>query len=94
VDPWARLIKQEANRKLYTREEYLKGTRLRIDTSTISHFDIFANAANVEKLIGSGVKSVNELRTLIGDDPIPEDWADKHFLTLNIGTVERADGKE
>lgn len=94
INPLAGQLEQEINRKRYSREEYIQGTRVRVDTSNLEHFDIFANAANVEKLIGSGIKSVNELRALIGDDPIPEEWADKHFLTLNIGTVERADGRD
>ena len=88
IDPIARMIEQEINRKRFTMEEYLRGDRLTVDTSAIVHFDIFANAANVEKIIGSGVKSVNELRALIGDAAIDEPWADKHFMTLNIGSAE------
>lgn len=93
IDPIARLIEQEANRKRFTMDEYLKGNRLIVDTSAIVHFDIFANAANVEKIIGSGIKSVNELRSMTGDAPIPEDWADRHFMTKNIGTAESEGGE-
>ena len=88
IDPIARMIEQEANRKRFTPDEYLRGDKITVDTSAIVHFDIFANAANVEKIIGSGIKSVNELRAMIGDAAIPEDWADKHFMTLNIGSAE------
>ena len=94
VDPIARMIEQEANRKRFTMEEYLAGDRLIVDTSAIVHFDIFANASNVEKIIGSGIKSVNELRALIGDSPIDEEWADRHFMTKNIGTTTEAEGGE
>lgn len=90
IDPIARMIEQEANRKRFTPEEYLGGSRLIVDTSAIVHFDIFANAANVEKIIGSGLKSVNELRAMIGDAPVPEEWANKHFMTKNIGSTEEA----
>ncbi len=89
IDPIARMIEQEINRKRFTMEEYLRGDRLTVDTSAIVHFDIFANAANVEKIIGSGVKSVNELRALIGDAAIDEPWADQHFMTLNIGSAKK-----
>lgn len=92
IDPIARMIEQEINRKRFTVEEYLRGDRLTVDTSAIVHFDIFANAANVEKIIGSGVKSVNELRALIGDAAIDEPWADQHFMTLNIGSAEKTAG--
>lgn len=89
VDPFAGVWEQELNRKRFTMREYLRGSYMKVDTSAITHFDIFANAANVEKIIGSGVKSINELRALIGDAPIPEEWADKHFMTLNIGSAEK-----
>ena len=90
IDPLARMIEQEANRKRFTMEEYLRGDHLTVDTSAIVHFDIFANASNVEKIIGSGIKSVNELRSLIGDSPLDEEWADKHYMTKNIGGAEDA----
>lgn len=94
IDPLARMIEQEANRKRFTMQEYLNGDRLTVDTSAIVHFDVFSNAANVEKIIGSGLKSVNELRALIGDSPIDEEWADRHFMTKNIGTTTEAEGGE
>lgn len=95
IDPLAKLIEQEINRKRFSREEFLRGDRVKVDTSAITHFDVFANAANMEKIIGSGVKSINELRELIGDARIEEPWADKHFMTLNIGSAEdTAEGGE
>lgn len=68
----------------------MRGNYLRIDTTTIIHFDMFANAANVEKLIGSGAYSINDVRAAAGQDEINEDWANLHWLTLNIGTMESA----
>mgnify|MGYP002706008229 CR=1 FL=1 len=56
-------------------------------TSSIRHFDMFANAANVEKLVGSGVFSINEVLRAAGLPAISEDWADKHYLTKNIATL-------
>ena len=88
IDPIARLIEQEANRKRFTMDEYLRGDKITVDTSAIVHFDVFANAANVEKIVGSGLMSVNELRAMIGDAAIAEEWADRHFMTLNIGSAE------
>ena len=54
VDPLADQLSEEITRKRYGFEQWRKGSRLRVDTSTINHFDLFANAPNVEKLIGSG----------------------------------------
>lgn len=94
IDPIATQITQEANRKRYTAEDYQNGDYVLFDTSTISHYDLLANAANVEKLAGAGLWSINELRTKLGDTPLTEEWADKHFLTKNIGTVEETTENE
>lgn len=90
IDPIADQITEEANRKRVGFDGWMNGERLRMDTSSILHFDMFANAVNVEKLIGSGAWSVNEIRKAAGDAPINEPWADQHFLTLNISTMAEA----
>lgn len=90
IDPLCDQISEEITRKRYGLSGWKKGNYLRIDTTTIIHFDMFANAANVEKLIGSGAYSINDIRAAAGQPEIPEDWADSHFLTLNISTIENA----
>lgn len=93
IDPIAKQITQEANRKRYTYEDYVNGDYVLFDTSSISHYDILTNAASVEKLVGAGLWSVNELREKLGYTEINEDWANKHYLTKNIGTTEGGETK-
>lgn len=90
IDPLCDQLEEEINRKRYGKEKWLKGEYLHIDTSTISHFDLFANAANVEKLIGSGAYSINDVLGAAGMARINEPWAGLHWLTLNIGSMENA----
>ena len=59
----------------------------RVDSSSILHFDIFENAANVEKLIGSGAFTINDVRRAAGQPAILEPWADEHFMTKNISAM-------
>ena len=64
-----------------------------MDSSSIIHFDIFENAANIEKVVGSGIFSLNDVLRAANQEPIPEEWADNHYMTLNItemGTQTRA----
>ena len=61
IDPLADQIQEEINRKRYGYEGWKKGDYLRVDTSSIIHFDMFANAANVEKLVGSGAFTINDV---------------------------------
>lgn len=90
VDPLADLISEEINRKRYSRTDYLNGTYLRIDTSTMQHRDVFDASADADKLISSGICSVNDIRVLLGLPLIPDDWAWEHFITKNYGGVADA----
>lgn len=90
IDPLCDQLEEEINRKRYGRDRWLQGDYMHIDTSTISHFDLFANAANVEKLIGSGAYSINDVLHAAGQPEIDAPWANIHWLTLNIGTIEAA----
>ena len=92
IDALARQVEQEANRKRIRRERYLNGDRLVLDTSNMIHYDIMENASNLQALIGSAVYSVNDILRGIGKAPIHADWADKHYLTLNIGQSPIEDG--
>ena len=56
----------------------------------MQHFDIFANAPNVEKLVGSGAFTVNDVLRAAGMPTIDEPWANEHFLTKNIAAMQDA----
>lgn len=90
IDPLADQLQEEINRKRYGYEDWSRGNFLRIDTSSIIHFDIFANAANVEKLVGSGAFTINDVLRAANQPPITEPWGDEHFMTLNISTMGQA----
>lgn len=90
IDPLCDQIQEEFNRKRYGFEAWRKGNYMQIDTSTIIHFDMFHNAANIEKLIGSGAFSINDVLVAAGLPEINEDWAKMHWLSRNIGTMAAA----
>lgn len=90
VDPICDQLEEEANRKRYGYEDFAAGNFLHIDTSTVRHFDLFSNASNVEKLIGSGAYSINDVLRAAGQAEIDAPWAKIHWLTLNIGNIEQA----
>ena len=86
IDPICDQFSEEATRKRYGFDDWKAGSFLRMDSSTIQHFSLFDQAANIEKLLGSGW-SLNDIRRAAGEAPIPEKWADEHFLTKNIGQI-------
>ena len=88
IDPLCDQLQEEINRKRYGFEAWRSGSFLQIDTSTLIHFDMFASASNIEKLIGSGVFSVNDILSAAGLPRIDEPWADERFMTKNFSSVE------
>lgn len=97
IDPLCDQLSEEINRKRYGFQEWKSGNYLQIDTSAILHFDLFGNAANIEKLIGSAAFSINDVLQAAGMPSINEPWADQHFVTKNFETMDGAmraiDGK-
>lgn len=87
IDPLADQLSEEITRKCYGYEGWKSGKFLRVDTSAIQHFNIFENAANVEKLIGSGY-SYNDVQRAAGGPEINEPWANEHFLTRNFAKAQ------
>lgn len=80
-------LAQEINRKRYGFDEWKSKNYIRIDSSNVEHFSLLANSANLEKVIGSAVYSVNDVLEAIGQPIIDEDWAYAHYLTKNIGVL-------
>lgn len=87
IDPICDQLQEEINRKRYGYDRMQAGDYLRVDTSSIRHFDMFANAANVEKLVGSGAFTINDILRSAGLPTIPEPWADEHYMTKNIDAL-------
>ena len=87
IDPICDQFSEEGTRKRYGYDRWQSGGRLFMDSSAAQHFDLFANATNIEKLLGSGW-SLNDIRRAAGEEPINEPWADEHLITKNIGRLE------
>ncbi len=90
IDPLCDQLQEEINRKRYGKELFAQGSFLQIDTTTILHFDMFTGAAAVEKLIGSGAFSIDDVLAAAGKPIIGEPWSKAHWLTLNISPIEEA----
>jgi HK97 family phage portal protein len=88
IDPLCDMLQEEINRKRIGQAEFLKGTKVQIDTKVIKHIDLLSVATSIDKLISSGCFTINDIRKTVGDEPINEDWANQFFMTKNYATVE------
>ena len=82
IDPGAKMIETENNRKLY-REEVLNGNYQMIDTSRIIHMTAAELATASDKMISCGGWNIDDIRRKAGDAPLNTEWSKKHFLTKN-----------
>lgn len=90
IDPLTDMLSEEITRQRYGYEGFRNGNYLRIDTRQVRHVDLLSMAPNVDKLISSGVSSVNDIIIITGGQPIDEPWADEHFMTRNYETIKTA----
>lgn len=90
IDPLVDMLQEEINRKRNGYIGFTTGTYLKIDTKTIKHIDILSVSTSIDKLISSGVFSVNDIRKLVDESIIEEDWAYEHFITRNYMPFEEA----
>ncbi|EKS8373074.1 phage portal protein [Bacillus cereus] len=94
INPIAKLIQDEFNRKMYKKKDFLKRSYLKIDTTKIKVVDITKLATALDKLFAIGGLSINDILTILGREPIEEEWANKRFVTKNYQEVDSLEGGE
>lgn len=87
IDPIVKLLEDEINRKYFGKNEYLKGSYLKIDSSKIKHIDILDSASGMDALYRIGF-SHNDLRDILSLPKIKETWASNHYVTKNYMDIE------
>lgn len=90
LEPLTEQIAQGFNRAYFDKEEYLSGSHITINTQTVEHVGILSASVSIDKLIGCGVQSVNDILRILREAPISEEWADKHFITKNYASMDNA----
>ena len=94
IKPFIEQIKSECRRKELGMEAYEQyGIAFRVDTTQCAFFDVFDMTAEIEKVLGSGIFSVDDIRDKLGEETLKQPWSQAHFMSLNYGPAENA-GKE
>nr|DAZ20432.1 MAG TPA: portal protein [Caudoviricetes sp.] len=88
LDPLTQTLQQEINRKRIGRSGVQKGTRLQINTMRVKHIDMFDIATPADKLISSGIYTVNMILRAVEEPLVAEEWADQHFITKNYSIIQ------
>lgn len=95
VSPLLKKIRDEADVKFFTKEEYLIGKRIEI--KSLSYNSLFDLATSIDKLISSGAFTGNEMRQEANYEASDDPNLDKHYITKNyteMSADETAEGGE
>lgn len=88
VDPLVKILQTEINRKRYGLNGIKNGDYIKINTLAVKHIDIFDIATPMEKLISSGVFTINDILKVLKMQTVDEEWANQHFITKNYATIQ------
>lgn len=88
VKPIVSMLTEEANRKLYGMQRVVNGSYIAADFKNVRHIDLFDIADPIDKLIGSGALTINDIRKRLGLEVIDEEWANQHWMTKNYSPAE------
>ena len=88
LDPVATTLSTEFTRKMYPFEEWKNGNFIKVDTSQVNHVSILEVADKVDKAIGSGFASIDDMRLQVGWEPLETDYSEAHFMTKNYAPAD------
>ncbi|MCM1190737.1 MAG: phage portal protein, partial [bacterium] len=94
VRPICNMLEEEITRKRYGIKEFQKGSFVAVDTSLLEITGIFASADKLDKIIGCGILSIDEVREKAGEAALNTPEAQKHYITKNYGEVDAGEGEQ
>ncbi|MEG0900293.1 MAG: phage portal protein [Oscillospiraceae bacterium] len=89
INPFVKRIADEINRKVYKKEDYLKRTYMKIDTTNIRSVDIKDVAGSLDILMRIGAYNVDECLEHLGMEPLGTQWSKTRFITKNYMPIEK-----
>lgn len=81
------LLSQKFTFFALTKEDIIAGGKIEADLNSIKFVEKLAMATAIDKLIGSGAYNRNEVRDMLGDDPVED--GDIYFITKNYAELEQ-----
>ena len=90
IDPLLKKVTDELNAKLFSKGEYMSGSR--VEAKRISYSNMFDVATAADKLRSAGIATGNELRDQVGLPPSDDPIADQLVITKNY--TESLEGGE
>ena len=84
--PILKMVSQAFTIFYLDKENILNGAKVEADINSILYANVLSQASAMDKLLSSGMYSINELREKVGDDTF--DGGDTRYITKNYETLE------
>lgn len=84
--PILKMVSQAFTIFYLDKENILSGAKVEADINSILYTNVLSQASAMDKLLSSGMYSINELREKVGDDTF--DGGDTRYITKNYETLE------
>ena len=83
--PYLTLLSKKYTNYVLTKDDILKGSKVEANLDSIKFIEALGTATAIDKLIGSGAYSPNEVREMLGDDGY--DGGETRFITKNYAVL-------
>lgn len=88
INYYAKLISDEINMKMYSKEDYLDNTYVKLDTTHLKVVDIKDIANSLELLTRTGSNTIDDNLRTLGREPIGGEIGAMRFITKNLESLK------
>ncbi len=89
INPLARLITDEINRKMYGYKLFKERTYAKLDTSNIKAVDLRDIANSIDLLNRNGALTIDDILRILGKEPLGGDIGNMRFITKNLEALDK-----
>ena len=89
INPLAKLISDEINRKMYGYELYRERTYAKLDTTNIKAVDLRDIANSIDLLNRNGALTIDDILRILGKEPLGGDIGGMRFITKNLEALDK-----
>lgn len=89
INPIAKLIENEINRKMYGYKHFSKRNYMKVDTTTIKVTDLKDIASSIDILNRNAALTIDDILEILGKEPVGGEIGSMRFITKNYELLDK-----